>query len=85
VHFVGFRHRWTYFATVQPSRSMRELTPRIAEHRLDNQIPLISAYISLLIIDENERQLIVKYVPRCRIQRKNSRIKTNYFFQKFVN
>jgi hypothetical protein len=37
-------------------------------------MPLISAYISLLIIDESERQWIVKYFPRDRIQVKTVKL-----------
>ena len=46
----------TYLATAESSHSMRKLTLRITEHSLDNQIPLINAYISLWIVDESERQ-----------------------------
>ena len=67
---TGSLSHWTSFATVEPSQSKRKLTLSITENRLDSQIPLISAYISLLIIDDSERQLIFLYFPRCRIQGK---------------
>jgi len=67
---------WTYFTTAESSHSMRKLTLRNTEHSLDNQILLISACISLLIIDEGERQWAVKRFPRDRIQGKNCQIIT---------
>jgi hypothetical protein len=82
--FTWLLSYWTYFATAESPHTMRKLTLRVTEHSLDNQIPLIGDYIPLLIIDESERQRIIKYLNRCRIQGKNCLIITKLFFSEIL-